>query len=123
MTWEQILLFARSLENDAFHDNVSPAQGARLVRLLLEFDRNVVSGNVRTRRRPQLPELEPEPGLVHPAHGHGSPGVGEAQPQPATVFESDWQQAYWAAPLGPPTYKQKGVNGPHCMTAPVVSVR
>lgn len=52
VTWEQILLFARSLESDAFHDNVSPPQGARLVRLLLEFDRNIVSGNVRKTKPP-----------------------------------------------------------------------
>lgn len=47
VTWEQIMAFARTLEQAAFHDHVAPADGARLVRLVLMFDEHIVDG-VRT---------------------------------------------------------------------------
>jgi hypothetical protein len=49
VSWEQILAFARSLEDAAFHDNVRPQDGARLVRQLLRFEKRIV-GDLHERR-------------------------------------------------------------------------
>lgn len=46
VTWEA---FARSIEQSAFHDHVAPADGARLVQLVLMFDEHIADG-VRTPR-------------------------------------------------------------------------
>ena len=47
VTWEQVMALARSLENAARRDDVPPPAGARLVRLVLEFDRQIVGGPSR----------------------------------------------------------------------------
>lgn len=54
VTWEQIMLLARSLENAALHNRVSPEQGSRIVQLVLEFDRNIVGTEVR-KAKPSRP--------------------------------------------------------------------
>lgn len=46
VTWEQVIALARSLESAARRDDVPPQVGARLVRLVLEFDRTIVGTGV-----------------------------------------------------------------------------
>ncbi len=46
VTWESVLHLARALEDAALRNNVRPDDGARLVRLVLQFEQNI-SGSVR----------------------------------------------------------------------------
>jgi hypothetical protein len=48
VSWVRVIDFARSLEHAAWRNDVRPEDGARLVRLLLDFDLHIV-GNVRSR--------------------------------------------------------------------------
>jgi hypothetical protein len=43
VTWERLTSFARRLEASARGNAVTPEDGSRLVRLVLEFDRNLRS--------------------------------------------------------------------------------
>ncbi len=43
VTWERLTSFARRLEASARGNTVTPEDGSRLVRLVLEFDRNLRS--------------------------------------------------------------------------------
>ncbi len=51
-TWEDVLSLARALEQDAVAGNVAPAEGARLVRLVLEFHSSIA---LNVRRRTPMP--------------------------------------------------------------------
>jgi hypothetical protein len=42
VTWEQIVGLSRQLEAAALQNNVRPESGARLVRLILQFHRQLV---------------------------------------------------------------------------------
>jgi hypothetical protein len=42
VNWIHVIDLARRLEQAAWHNNVKPEDGARLVRLLLEFQKHVV---------------------------------------------------------------------------------
>jgi hypothetical protein len=50
VTWEEILTLARRLEDAASDGHVAPQDGAKLVRLVLDFQ-DKVSGPSSTRRR------------------------------------------------------------------------
>jgi hypothetical protein len=56
ITWERVISFARQLEGAAWDNKVTPHEGSRLVRLLLDFNENII-GNVpcvaRGRQRPR----------------------------------------------------------------------
>jgi hypothetical protein len=43
VTWERVIAFARTLEASARRNGVTQEDGSRLVRLLLRFDRTILS--------------------------------------------------------------------------------
>ena len=47
-TWEDVVALAHALESDALAGNVAPSEGARLVRLVIEFHSSLAR-NVRRR--------------------------------------------------------------------------
>lgn len=55
VTWEQIVTYARSLEAAALRDAVPPEQGARLVRLVLEFNQQVIGRGGPVNTKPNRP--------------------------------------------------------------------
>jgi hypothetical protein len=44
VTWEHVMSVARRLEDAAFRNSVPPEEGARLVRLVLQFNDNIIGG-------------------------------------------------------------------------------
>ncbi len=53
VTWQEVVTLACRLEDAAFRNDVSPEDGARLVRLVLQFDKQII-GNVR-KAKPSTP--------------------------------------------------------------------
>jgi hypothetical protein len=57
-SWEEVLSFARRLEQDARTGSVAPTEGAALVLLVLDFHAKVAAMGVRRRLAPQEPAAE-----------------------------------------------------------------
>jgi hypothetical protein len=53
VTWQEVVSLAYRLEDAAFRNDVSPDDGARLVRLVLQFDKQII-GSVR-KAKPSTP--------------------------------------------------------------------
>jgi hypothetical protein len=52
VTWERVITFARRLEVSARRNGVTQEDGSRLVRLLLQFDRNILGHDPRSSAEP-----------------------------------------------------------------------
>lgn len=62
VTWQEVLTFARSLQQGARNDEVAPAEGAKLVRLVLEFNETVVVGGGLHKAQAPAPEVKAQTG-------------------------------------------------------------